>query len=95
MRENWRKGDLFSNQKFHEKLLKHQEKSVELMGEMRAHDKKQNDKDKKTHANFKVYEFRLTPRRILVDLIILYFLFDHFFGEQKFYKFFTQNQQQQ
>ena len=95
VRQKWKKGELFNDQEFHQKLLKHQEKSVKLMGEMREHDKKQNDKDKKTHANFKVYEFKLSPSRFIIDLIAIYFIFDHWFGEKKLYNFLTKNEQQQ
>ena len=76
---------MFNNEDFHKKLFDHHEKSLKLMDEMKQN-KKQNDKDEQTHANFKVYEFTLRPGQILIKILLIYYIWDHWFGDQRFYQ---------
>ena len=63
----------------------------------RGDDKEQNDEDKTIHGKqlYKVAEIELSPRRWIKNLIIIYFIFDHWFGEQKLHNFLVNNLQQQ
>merc|ERR1712189_32673 len=63
----------------------------------RGDDKEQNDEEKTIHGKqlYKVAEINLSPRRWIKNLIIIYFIFDHWFGEQKLHNFLVKNLQQQ
>ena len=83
---------MFNNEDFHKKLFEHHEKSLKLMDEMKQN-KKQNDQDKQTHANFKENEFTPRPGEVLANFIHKYiliyymiYILDHWFGDQRFYQ---------
>ena len=65
---------------FQKKVVEHNDKGMEFIRNNYNKNKKSGEKDQE---NFKVYQFKVTPSRFIVDLFLIYLIWDHFFGEKK------------
>ena len=65
---------------FQKKVVEHNDKGMEFLRNNYKQNKKSGEKDQE---NFKVYQFKVTPVDLIVNLCSMYLIWDHFYGEKK------------